>query len=106
MTDKTQLIRDTMQSYPEAGAGNSLKAIKCNYTGMEFIFFDEEEEKCHKVDIPMLEKGLDILIKVVENGKYFNCGRAPNLLSKGYVLDGQDADALVQCAVFGDVIYG
>jgi hypothetical protein len=106
MADKIKIIKDTMESYPEAGAGNCLKAIRYDYTNMEFIFFDEEEEKSHKVDMPMLEKGLDIFVKIVEDGKYFNCGRAPNLLSKGYVLDGQDADALVQCAIFGDIIYG
>jgi hypothetical protein len=62
MTNKIQIIKDTMESYPEAGAGNCLKAIRCDYTNMEFIFFDEEEEKSHKVDMPMLEKALAIKV--------------------------------------------
>ncbi|GAH38630.1 unnamed protein product, partial [marine sediment metagenome] len=36
----------------------------------------------------------------------FNNGVTPHLLSEGYDYDAQDCDALVQCAIFGEVIYG
>ncbi len=106
MVTETQLIKNYMENYPEAGAGNSLKCVKWNYEKMEFDFWDEEEEKSYKVDMKSLKKGLKVLLEVIRQGKYFNNGVVPNLISEGYDDDAQDHDALVQCAIFKEVIYG
>ena len=102
----TQLIKSAMENYPEAGRGNSLICVGWNYEKMSFYFVDEETDKRHKVDMASLKKGFKIFLKIIEEGEYFNNGVAPNLLSEGYDWDAQDYDALVQCAIFGEVIYG
>ncbi len=104
--DTTQLIKEAMENYPEAGRGSSLICVGWDYEKVEFDFVDDETEKQHKVNIESLKEGLKRLLKIIEEGKYFNCGVAPNLLSKGYDWDAQDYDALVQCALFGEVRYG
>jgi len=106
MVNKIKLIKSVMENYPEAGYGNALRCESYDYKNTKFKFLDTEDGKRYTVTLPKLLKGLKILLKVVENGHYFNCGVAPNLLSSGYDWDAQDADALVQCAIFGDVIYG
>jgi len=103
---KTQLIKEMMENYPEASGGNSLRCLSWNYKKMEFKFLDEEEDKTYQVSIELLKVGLDKLLKVIEDGKYFNNGVVPHLLSEAYDYDSQDCDALVQCAIFGEVIYG
>lgn len=103
---KTQLIKEMMENYPEAGGGNSLRCLGWNYKKMEFKFLDEEEDKTYQVNMSLLKVGLNKFLKVIEDGKYFNNGVVPNLLSEGYDHDAQDCDALVQCAIFGEVIYG
>ena len=103
---KIQLIKSAMENYPEAGRGNSLSCVGWNYKKTEFYFFDEEADKRYFVNLEKLKKGFAILLKIVEEGKYFNNGVSPNFLSRGYDWDAQDYDALVQCAIFGDVLYG
>lgn len=104
--ETAQLIKDAMENYPEAGRGNSLTCTGWDYNKTEFDFVDEETNKKYKVNMASLKEGLKKLLKFIEEGKYFNCGVAPNLLSKGYDWDAQDYDALVQCALFGEVRYG
>lgn len=104
--EKTKLIIEMMENYPEAGVRNSLICLSWNYKKMEFRFYDGEEDKEYKVNMDLLKEGLDKFLKFIEDGKYFNNGVVPNLLSEGYDYDSQDCDALVQCAIFGEVIYG
>lgn len=104
--NEEQLIKSMMENYPEASNGNSLTCIEYNYNKMVFIFIDEETDKLHTVNMLSLKKGLKKLLKIIEEGKYFNCGVVPHLLSEGYNYDAQDCDALVQCVLFGKVIYG
>ena len=104
--NKTQLIKEMMENYPEANGGNPLRCLNWNYEKMEFEFLDEEEDKTYQVNMNMLKVGLNKLLVDIADGKYFNCGQPPNLLSEGYDYDSQDCDALVQCAIFGEVIYG
>lgn len=111
--DKNEAIRNAMDGYPEAGSGNSLKCIRhppiekpkdyrSHYAIGDFIFIDEETGKEHKIDMAMLLTGLDILTELVIKGKYKNYDFAP----LGDEWDGLDSDALVQCAIFGEIIYG
>lgn len=105
--EKDQIIKNAMDNFPEASAGMALWCKRYDYKKMEFAFFDQEEGgKKHEVNMDSLRKGLDAFVKVVEQGQYFNCGKPPALLSKAYDWDALDSDALVQCAIFGKVIYG
>jgi len=101
-----KVIREMMENYPEASSGNSLRCLSWKYKEMEFEFLDEEEDKTYTVNLVLLKKGFNKFLKIIEDGKYFNNGVVPNLLSEGYDYDSQDCDALVQCAIFGEVIYG
>jgi len=101
-----ELIKSVMENYPEASFGSPLKCKEYNYVEVRFKFVDEETGENYNIDINMLRKGLKILLKIVKEGGYFNCGYPPALLSKEYDWDGQDVDALVQCAIFGEIMYG
>jgi len=103
---KIELIKEMMENYPEASGGNSLRCLRWDYKNTEFEFLDEEENKKYQVNMNLLKVGLNKFLKVIEDGNYFNNGVVPNLLSEGYDYDSQDCDALVQCAIFGEVIYG
>lgn len=107
MANKDQLIKSWMENYPEAGAGNCMKCVKFDYAKMQFTFWDEEEEKEYQLNLANLKKGLNIFLKVIQEGKYHNSmGNIPNPLAEGYEDDAQDHDALVQCALLGEVRYG
>lgn len=104
--NKEKLIREMMENYPEAGSGNSLICTGWDYEIMNFDFVDSEDDKKYNVNLKALKKGLRDLLKIIEDGEYFNDGVCPHLLSDGYNYDAQDCDALVQCAIFGEVRYG
>lgn len=99
--DKDKLIHDIMESYPEASF--CLKCIDWNYNKVEFKFADDEAEKVYLVTLPMLREGFDKLIQLLVDGKYKN---GLSVWTDAGNWDSVDADALVQCAIFGDVIYG
>lgn len=107
MATETQLIKSWMENYPEASVGNCMKCVKFDYAKMQFTFWDDEEEKKYKVNETSLKKGLKVFLEVIKQGKYRNSmGNISHILAEGYEDDSQDHDALVQCAVFGEVRYG
>lgn len=102
-----ELIKSWMENYPESSSGNCLRCTGWNHEKMQFDFYDEEEDAMHYVNMASLRKGLKILLGVIKQGRYHNSmGQIPHILAEGYDDDAQDHDALVQCALFGDVIYG
>jgi len=103
--EKVVLIIEVMQGYPEAGSGNTLKCLKWKYDVCQYTFIDEETGEKHKVFLRGLLKGFDILMELAIRGKYKNCNFPNGMMDAGN-WDGLDTDALVQCAIFGDVIYG
>ena len=106
MVIKTQLIKSWMENYPEAGAGNCMKCVKFNYAKMQFVFWDDEEEKEYQLNLADLKKGLNIFLKAIQEGKYYNSmGNIPHILAEGYEDDSQDHDALVQYALFEEIKY-
>ena len=107
MKSKDELIRQWMENYPEAGAGNSMKCVKFDYAKMQFTFWDDEEEKKYQLNMVDLQKGLKIFLQIIRERKYHNSiGNIPYLLADDYQDDSQDHDALVQCALFGEIRYG
>lgn len=104
MEKHDELIKGLMENYPEASSGNCLKCTNWDYGGVFYHFIDEETEKRHCVTLHGLRKGFKILINLALNGKYNNF--ASSALYDGGNWDAIDVDALVQCAIFGKVIYG
>lgn len=105
--NKEEIIKGWMENYPESSAGNCMKCHALNYDKMEFTFIDEETGDYASINMKKLIHGLNVLVKLIEDGKYHNSmGQIPNVLAVGYNDDSQDHDALVQCAIFGEVRYG
>lgn len=109
------MINEVMGNMPEASAGACLRCTHWNYEHCAFIFFDCEEEKKWTVDYPMLRKGFDELMYQRINGKANFCGwDIDPLLSPTKEAwaewagqwDADVVDGLVQCAIFGEIIYG
>lgn len=100
MTYKT-LANKVMQNFPEYA--QCLQCTKWDYETGIYGFYDEEEKKYYTVTIDMVEKALPILKDKIDHGKLF---------FKGLVWwdtgtwDCWPTDAVVQIAIFGDVIYG
>ena len=72
---------------------------------MLFEFEDTEEGKRYKLDEPMLIKGCKIFMQIAREGKHYKNGRGGLTYDTGD-WDSTDFDALVQCAIFGKIIYG
>lgn len=101
-----KLLKEVMENYPEASF--CLRCIKWKYDQCKYKFLDEKEDKEYLVTLSLLRKGFEILIGYILKGKYHFEGLDHSNL---FDLDGGDwdaiaIDALVQCAIFGDVIYG
>lgn len=106
--DDEQLIREVMESEPEASAGKCLPCVRFDYEKCVFVFLDEEASddqkgKYYTVTMEMLKRGLPVLVELVLTGKFKSPGFAPY---DAGTYDGESTDALVQCAIFGKVIYG
>ena len=108
-TDKDRIIREMMGDFPEASS-SSIICIRCNYKDMEFDFIEDDEKTPggvpHHVSMQNLRKGFNILIKLALYGEYKNYGFPAGIFGKDANWDAIDAEALVQCAIFGKLIYG
>ena len=103
LVNEEELINDVMGNYPEY----SSMSLKCNgwkYKECLYRFEDMEDGKIYNVNMEMLKKGLKIFVQMVLDGKDYKDFTGA-LLDVGD-WDGTDTDALVQCAIFGKVIYG
>lgn len=129
--DADTLINSVMRNYPEAST--SLKCVDYDYNACKFHFWDDESipERASPSVIPVSIETLDLRVSgIVPNAVTYHVDRMAlqdglqklaDLMSAGRVQfsglsienfedpgcwDRDCADALVQCAVFGDVIYG
>ena len=104
-TDEEEtLIRGLMENYPEASTGNCMRCIRYDYERMIFSFHDDDTGKRYPINIDHLRIGFRILVGLALTGKYKNFTAAA--LYDGGNWDRTDMDAMVQCAIFGKVIYG
>ena len=105
---KDKVIIQMMQDFPEASS-ESIICMKHNYKDMEFDFIEDDEKTKggvpHHVSMKNLRKGFDKLIELALNGEYKNQGFPSGIFGKDPDLDATDAEALVQCAIFGEIIY-
>ena len=109
MDCKKQAVKELMENYPECSSP-SVRCVVWEYNKMIFYFNVDEGTSItrHRVTEEMLLKGLDILLDKMKNKKYFNNGpiNLSNYIEDLGCWDGNDVDALVQCALFGDILYG
>jgi hypothetical protein len=107
--DAGRLIDGIMAGYPEASAGHALRCTGWDYTRCIFDFVDADsaEPVGFTLERVALEHGLHLLLGALLCGKHRGVG--------AYVLrdfrdpgnwDSNAADALVQYALFGELIYG
>jgi len=121
----TYIAMQVFQNFPEAS--QTMDCIDWNYGYVDkkacsgemkpelfsFTFQDQEEEdddgnlKEYTVKIADAEKGVGILIERILAGKlhFFGCKTVEQIMELGN-WDACVVDACVQCAIFGDVIYG
>ncbi len=101
--EKERIVSELMENYPEASTP-SLTCVGWNYRKCEFIFeeyADIGNIKQHTVNMEMLVKGYDIMMKEIAAGHYLLTG----FMDLGN-WDANDVDALVQYSLFGELVYG
>ena len=106
---KDKVIIQMMQDFPEASS-ESIICMKHNYKDMEFDFIEDDEKTKggvpHHVSMQNLRKGFDKLIELALNGEYNPHSFFPSGIFGDYAdWDETDAEALVQCAIFGEIFY-
>ena len=97
-----QLIREVMENYPEASF--CLTCIGWDYDKVEYDFVDEEDGSEYTLDLPKLLVGMTKLKS--EIGKSINRNCWAGEFDDPCSWDSTCIDALVQCSIFGEVIYG
>jgi hypothetical protein len=98
-----KLIRGVMMNYPEFSFCLSCSLWK--YDEMKFHFVDVEEQALYLVELGDLLRGLKVLRGAIAAGK-FAASNFDGSSEDGGSWDAVCVDALVQCAVFGEVLYG
>ncbi len=107
MDKKEQLIRDVMENMPEYNV--SMYCQMWDYKECRFKFQDLDGDcKFYDIGLEELSKGYTIMRKKIKGGKLHLDGitlQDDSWFDAGN-WDALAVDALVQCAIFGDVIYG
>lgn len=115
---KEKFVAALYENFPEASSGSSLRCTGWRYaedpeTGVydreRFRFtFEDEDGKKYTVNIRKAVKGLRVLVNKVMAGELLGLGFKADFLTEDAMgdWDGICIDALAQCAVFGEVIYG
>lgn len=69
---------------------------------------EEEEDKKHRIDRTVMERGLKLAATTWRDKLHWSDGKPPLVVTEDtdWVPDAGDADMVVQLGLFGDVIYG
>lgn len=129
--DADQLIDEVMSGYPEATC--CITCVSYNYKKCQFEFWDHEVDQktkndsvipatiqnldlirsghvpfavTYKLDRHALQAGMAVLRDQIQAGKLRGLAIDMDNFTDAGAWDCFCADALVQCAIFGDVIYG
>ena len=104
--DADKLIDDVMSNYPEYSSP-SLSCYGWKYKECVYLFEDREEDTQYKLTRVELRKGLEVMFNLMAAGELPGIARnvMPDFQNAGN-WDMDAADALVQCAIFGEVRYG
>lgn len=106
MNNTERMVRSLYENFPEASSGSALQCIGWKYQAFKFNFIDTEDGKKYEITLPKAMKGFRILTKLVEAGELPGLGLTPDFKASEDSWDAYAIDALAQCAVFGEVIYG
>ena len=80
----------------------SITAAKIMLGGGSLDLIDEEDGGTHRLDIEALMRGFRVWIEKGYDRWNVVCGQSVDLCN----LDGPGADGIIQCALFGDLVYG
>ena len=117
--DVTDLAKEVFQNMPEYSDSMACIGYKYGFRDAEgnegdwnpdnfkFKFKDYEDGKVHIIGIEEAEKGVVLVIDLV-NAKKLHVGGITDVeaLRDPCNWDAEVVDAAVQCAIFGEVIYG
>ena len=95
--EENKVLQDSFENFPECA--ECLRCTKWDYKNFVFDFYDEDTDKTHTVTLEDARKGLREYIKQVLLGKTSLEGNPNNW-------DAWNYDAIMQCSIFGDIIYG
>lgn len=99
-----KLIKSLAENWPEASAGFAMQCTDWNYEKMEFRFLDTETDISTRVNMDKLREGMNILLPLLFSGAV-DIGVSSAILDEGK-WDAFGNDALIQCAIMGEVVYG
>lgn len=103
LAQEEKLVRDCYENFPEAGL--CLRCTSWKYDAFSFEFIDDEGKK-HLVLLGDAVRGLRIFAGLVAAGRLPGLGLPADYLTDTGTWDAFAFDALAQCAIFGEVIYG
>ena len=107
-SQEEKFIRDCYDNFPEAS--QSLVCTGWKYKKFLFVFLDPEEEgKEHVIRLADAIRGFRLFVQAVDSGKLPGLGLPAdylNLEDGPGIMDASCFDAMVQMAIFGEVIYG
>jgi hypothetical protein len=125
------LIDEVMQNFPEASM--CLTCVSFDYENMVYEFWDQEvtpetkeasivpaviqdmelrrsgfvkDAVTYRLSRNEIQNGMNILLGLIFDGKLKGLGLDKDNINDAGCWDAWSADALMQCAIFGDVIYG
>jgi len=105
VTIKDELITDVLANLPEYSV--SMQCKSWDYRNCVFKFHDYEEEKDYVLDMDKARAGMKVLVQGILDGKYcfYGCKTMAEVLDP-CCWDADVVDALVQCSLFGEIVYG
>jgi len=115
-----EFVAEILNNLPECSM--SLKCIKWDYKNVCFEFIDPEDDEGGndlKLTLAKAREGFEVLMRLALEGKFYASGwdvgplityhqrkSKERLMDWAGDWDATVVDALVQCSLFGDVIYG
>lgn len=99
-------VKELMENCPEYSM--SLQCTDWDYENCVFEFYDEEDDKAtYVLDLDKLVDGYKVFVNLIRQKKLFvgiDIKDINNFDAGNW--DVEAVDALIQCAIFGEVIYG
>jgi len=103
-----EFVRRLFEGYPEAGQGCAVQCVDWCYGDKDkpfkMDFIDTEESKPYRLTLDKAVKGFKIFIGLKMSGEL--AGIEITDYHDGGEYDCVALDAITQCAIFGEVIYG
>lgn len=101
-----ELIRDVVQNLPEYAISYRCVAYRYEEMLFEFEGIEEDHGAEYKLGMAKFRKGMEILWQKIIAGKLPGLSISASNFLDPCDWDCYDLDALLQCAIEGDVIYG